>query len=117
MAGAPRSSQSRDRSSAPHFTQRTHPAGLAVTSRPSRPGPEQEVLWGVRPQKAQGELRVSSSTCPPTTRHAPAFGTHLAAGAGLGRVVPHPDDPVSGRQQEVGIPAESQGGAGHRVDA
>ena len=48
---------------------------------------------------------------------APACGTHLAAWAGLRRVVPQLDGAVRGRQQEAGIPAESQGGAGPRVDS
>lgn len=72
---------------------------------------------GLQAPAGTGEQGAS---CPPSllpTYRAPACGPHLAAGAGLRHVVPHLDGPVGGHQQEAGIPAERQGGAGHSVDA
>lgn len=75
-------------------------------------------VWLLSPRTPQtGGVRRRLSGVSGSSKHRGAGGiTHLAAGAGLCWVVPHLDGPVSGHQQEAGIPAEGQGGAGHRGD-
>lgn len=73
-------------------------------------------IWLLSPLTPQmGGVRRRLSGASSSSKHRGVGGiTHLAAGAGLCQVVPHLDGPVSGHQQEAGVPAEGQGGAGHR---
>lgn len=67
--------------------------------------PEEWPSRGVSP----GCWGLSSTLLPP------ARDTHLAAGAGLHRVVPQPDSPLGGCEEKAPVRAEGQGGARRRA--